>query len=102
MTSSHAPESSFAGQTHDRPESSSFELPLRPNVLSGKLTSLLSTSYADADVREALEVLDRRSIENNPHTRRQLRLDLQKEVIDYNGEIIREFGHVAEVSRSYT
>lgn len=74
-------------------------LAVRSNPLSSKLTSVLSASYADSDIRDALSVLDKRGLENNAETRRQLRLDVQKEVIESNGEIIREFGHVAEVCR---
>lgn len=82
-----------------------FELPLsiagqnagRNNLLSVKATSVLSAPYADSDIRDALDLLDKQGLENNAQTRRQLRLDVQKEVIESNGEIIREFGHVAEV-----
>lgn len=34
---------------------------------------------------------------NTAETRRQLRLDVQKEVVDCNAEIVRDFGKVAEV-----
>ena len=67
------------------------------NPLSTKLTSVLSASYADSDIRDALSLLDKRSLENKPETRRLLRLDVQKEVIESNGDIIREFANVAEV-----
>ncbi|KAI1462983.1 oligomeric Golgi complex subunit 6 [Daldinia caldariorum] len=66
------------------------------NPLSSKVTSVLSTSYADAEFRESLALLDERGISNTAETRRQLRLDVQKEVIDSNGKIITEFGRVAE------
>lgn len=69
----------------------------RPNALSNRLTSVLSASYADSDIRDALETLGTRGIQNTPETRRQLRLDVQKEVIDCNAEIVRDFGKVAEV-----
>jgi hypothetical protein len=65
--------------------------------LTTKVTSVLSASYADSDIRDALNLLDKRGIQNSSETRRQLRLDVQKEVIESNGDIIREFGHVAEV-----
>lgn len=68
------------------------------NPISSKVTSVLSTSYADAEFREALALLDERGISNSAETRRQLRLDVQKEVIDSNGQIISEFGRVADVS----
>lgn len=70
---------------------------LRSNHLSSKVASVLSASYVDSDIRDALTLLDQRGLENNAETRRQLRLDVQKEVIESNGDIIREFGHVAEV-----
>ena len=71
---------------------------IRNNPLSAKVTSVLSASYADSDIRDALALLDIQNLENSSETRRQLRLDVQKEVIESNGDIIREFGHVAEVS----
>jgi hypothetical protein len=69
----------------------------RSNPLTTKVTSVLSASYADSDIRDALNLLDKRGVQNTSETRRQLRLDVQKEVIESNGDIIREFGHVAEV-----
>lgn len=69
----------------------------RNNPLSAKASSVLSAPYADSDIRDALDLLDKRGLENNAETRRQLRLDVQKDVIESNGDIIREFGHVAEV-----
>lgn len=72
----------------------------RSNPLATKVTSVLSASYADSDIRHALTLLDNQGVENNAETRRQLRLDVQKEVIESNGDIIKEFGHVAEVYRS--
>ncbi|XXH01137.1 homocitrate synthase lys21 [Hypoxylon texense] len=71
----------------------------RSNPLSSKVTSVLSTSYADAEFRESLALLDERGISNSAETRRQLRLDVQKEVIDSNGKIVTEFGRVAEQLR---
>lgn len=68
------------------------------NPLSSKVTSVLSTSYADSEFRDALALLDSRGLQNTAETRRRLRLDLQKEVIDSNGQIINEFGRVADVS----
>ena len=69
----------------------------RSTALANKLTSVLSSSYADSDIRDALETLDGRGVQNTAETRRQLRLDVQKEVIDCNGEIVQDFGKVAEV-----
>jgi hypothetical protein len=71
----------------------------RSNALSSRITSVLSTSYADLDLRDALETLDSRDFTNTPDSRRNLRLDLQQEVIRCNGEIIKDFGQVAEVCK---
>ncbi|KAL3491603.1 oligomeric Golgi complex subunit 6 [Aspergillus germanicus] len=68
----------------------------RSNALSNRLTSVLSVSYADSDIRDALETLSLRGIHNTAEVRRQLRLDVQKEVADCNAEIVRDFGRVAE------
>lgn len=70
----------------------------RSNALSNRLTSVLSASYADSDIRDALETLSLRGVHNTAETRRQLRLDVQKEVVECNAEIVRDFGKVAEVS----
>lgn len=67
------------------------------NPLASKVTTVLSTSYSDTEFRDALSLLDGRGIQNDAETRRRIRLDLQREVIDSNGEIIGEFGRVAEV-----
>ncbi|KAH8661632.1 oligomeric Golgi complex subunit 6 [Tricladium varicosporioides] len=69
---------------------------VRSNPLAAKVTSVLSASYVDTDIKDALSLLDKRGIKNSAQTRRQLRLDAQKEVIDSNGDIIRQFGQVAE------
>lgn len=68
------------------------------NPFSSKVNSVLSTSYADSEFREVLSMVDERGLTNSPQVRRQIRLQLQKDVIESNGEIIHEFGHVAEVS----
>jgi hypothetical protein len=67
------------------------------NALSSRITSVLSASYADLEIRDALETLDTRGVQNSAETRRQLRLEVQKEVIQCNGEIVKDFGQVAEV-----
>lgn len=77
------------------PTASSFK---GANPFSSKVTTVLATSYADSEFRGALSLLDDRGIANSAATRRQLRLHLQKEVIESNGDIISEFGKVADVS----
>ncbi|KAJ4387997.1 Golgi transport complex subunit 6 [Gnomoniopsis smithogilvyi] len=69
------------------------------NAFSSKVTAVLATSYADAEFRDALTLLDERGIINSAATRRQLRLNLQKEVIESNGDIISEFGKVSDQLR---
>ncbi|SPO01311.1 related to Conserved oligomeric Golgi complex subunit 6 [Cephalotrichum gorgonifer] len=69
------------------------------NPFSSKVNGVLATSYADSEFREVLSMVDERGLENSSELRRQIRLQLQKEVIESNGEIIREFGHVAEQLR---
>ncbi|KAK5995800.1 Conserved oligomeric Golgi complex subunit 6 [Cladobotryum mycophilum] len=64
--------------------------------LASKVTAVLSTSYSDGGFRDALILLDDRGTVNDAKTRRHIRLDLQKEVIDCNGEIVKEFGSVAQ------
>jgi conserved oligomeric Golgi complex subunit 6 len=79
------------------PSTSSTASAPRSSALSSRITSVLSASYADLDLRDALETLDTRNFQNTQESRRTLRLDLQQEVIKANGEIIQDFGHVAEV-----
>ncbi|KAF2724172.1 oligomeric complex COG6 [Polychaeton citri CBS 116435] len=67
----------------------------RSNALQNRITSVLSQSYADLDIRDSLSLLDRRDLHNTPDTRRNLRLDVQAELIQCNGEILADFGQVA-------
>ncbi|KAF2457573.1 oligomeric Golgi complex subunit 6 [Lineolata rhizophorae] len=71
----------------------------RQTALSTRISAVLSASYSDLDIRNALETLDARGIKNTPETRRQLRLDVQREVIQCNGDIVKDFGQVAEQLR---
>lgn len=71
--------------------------PQRSNALSQKISSVLSASYVDTEIKQALRNLDAKNTQNSPGVRRRLRLDVQKEMIDCNGGIISEFGHVAKV-----
>ena len=75
--------------------------PQRSNALSNKLSGVLSASYADSEIRDALYSLDEKGIRNTPATRRKLRLDVHKEVIQRNGAVVEDFGHVAEVRPIY-
>lgn len=70
----------------------------KPNALGTKVTSVLSSSYADHEIRDALRLLDDRGLQNDQDTRRNLKTNAQKDVIDCNAKIVDDFGAVAEVS----
>jgi len=72
----------------------------RLSTLTTKITTILSSSLANIEIRDSLEALDSRHIQNTSSTRRNLRLDLQAEAIKSNSEIIRDFGNVAGQLRS--
>lgn len=69
----------------------------RSNALANKVTRVLSISYADSEIRDTLRFLDSENVQNTPELRRGLHWSLQKEVIDCNSSIVKEFGQVAEV-----
>ncbi|KAI9652849.1 MAG: Golgi transport complex subunit 6 [Alyxoria varia] len=83
------------------PLSASTSLPgPRGSQLSSKISSVLSTSFADLEIRDALNTLDERGIKNDADTRRNLRLEVQKEIIQCNADVIDDFGHVAQQLKS--
>lgn len=67
----------------------------KSSALQNRLTSVLSASYADLEIRDALSMLDERGLQNSAQTRRNLRLDVQQELIECNAEIVQDFGEVA-------
>ena len=67
----------------------------RSNALQNRITSVLSASYADLEIRDALSILDQQGLQNTADARRNLRLDVQQELIECNGEIVQDFGKVA-------
>ena len=69
----------------------------RSNVLTTKLTSVLSSSYADSEIRDALRVFDQRHKHDDPDTDFDLKYEAQKEVIEANTRIIKDFSEVAKV-----
>ena len=71
----------------------------RSSALQNRVTSVLSASYADLEIRDALSMLDERGLRNTPETRRNLRLDVQQELIECNGAIVKDFGKVASQLR---
>jgi len=62
-----------------------------------RLATVLSASYSDAEIRNALSVLDANFVENSAESRRQLRVSVQGAVIRSNAQIVRDFAQVAEV-----
>ena len=74
----------------------------KASILSTKISSVLSSTYADSDIRDALQILDAKQAKNTLETRRAVRLDVQKEVIERNGDIINNFGEVAEVCLQFS
>lgn len=69
----------------------------KANALSTKLATVLSSSYADSEIREALRLIDLRGVHNDEDLRRNLKFVAQKQVIDVNARIVDDFGQVAEV-----
>ena len=67
----------------------------RTNALQNRITSVLSASYADLEIRDALAILNSRHVKNTPELRRNIHLDVHGEVIECNGEIVDDFGKVA-------
>lgn len=68
----------------------------RSNALQNRITTVLSTSYADLEIRDALSILDERGVQNTPEARRNLRLDVQQELIECDGAIVQDFSKVAD------
>jgi hypothetical protein len=93
------PSRNSSGSATPSADSSVTASPVHKGVspLASKVTSVLSTTHSDTEFRDALTLLDQRGVQNDAETRRRLRLDLQKEVIDINAEVISEFGRVSEV-----
>lgn len=61
------------------------------------LSSVLSAPYSDLEIKDSLAILDRLFVENTPESRRQLRIDVQRDVIESDGAIIRDFTRISEV-----
>ncbi|KAK6433233.1 Golgi transport complex subunit 6 [Oleoguttula sp. CCFEE 5521] len=77
------------------PQTPSTPLLPRSNALQTRIASVLSASYADLEIRDTLNIIDQRHLSNSADTRRNLRLDVQDELIQCNGEIVQDFGLVA-------
>ncbi|KAM3427631.1 hypothetical protein MY4824_009309 [Beauveria thailandica] len=69
------------------------------NALATKVSAVLSASYTDAEFRGAVALIEHRGLKHDGRTRRRLRLELQKEVIEKNGKILDDFGFVSDQLR---
>lgn len=72
----------------------------RSNALSNRLTNVLSSSYADTEIRDALRLFDARYRDKDIENEVDLRYETQREVIEANARIIDDFAKVARV-RAY-
>ena len=102
MATSYFQERGPSPSVHTGGAASSPRTPLTPssaaprsNALQNRITSVLSASYADLEIRDALGAYDERKLTNTAEARRNLRLDVQEELIQCNGEIVQDFGQVA-------
>ncbi|ODQ49616.1 oligomeric complex COG6 [Saitoella complicata NRRL Y-17804] len=76
-------------------------LPATPSVssknpLSVRLSQILAASYTDNSLKDALDALtlDARFADNSPDRRRQLKGELELDVIEQHGAVIEEFGRI--------
>lgn len=74
----------------------------RATALSTKLATVLSASYADSEIREALRLFDIRDVQPGEWSSHNLKALAEREVIDANARIVDDFGHVAEVGAKST
>jgi hypothetical protein len=66
--------------------------PLEPdNAISQMISNLLSTSYSDTSLRQALVALDSRIDKNTVEARRHLRSDVEASVVKAGGQGLKEF-----------
>ncbi|VVT43559.1 uncharacterized protein SAPINGB_P000041 [Magnusiomyces paraingens] len=71
------------------PESTPLARP--DNAFSQKIASILSTSYTDPSVRQAITSLDSRVRENTGYARRHLRYNTEAEIIAANGLALKDY-----------
>lgn len=72
-------------------------IPKRGTALSNKLTNVLSSTYADGETRDALQLFDARYGNDWTKDEFDLRYEAQKEAIEANARIIDDFSKVAKV-----
>ena len=69
----------------------------KSNALTNKISTVLSQSFADSEIRDALQTLDSQEAKNSAEFRRGLWMKVQGEVIQRNSDIIQDFAPVANV-----
>lgn len=80
-----------------RGEMASVSVPSsQQSAMGGKIISTLASSYADNDIRDSLRLLDLRGYEVTDKSRRNMKLDIDRDVRRLNSEIVSDFGRVAE------
>jgi conserved oligomeric Golgi complex subunit 6 len=75
----------------------------RANALSARISSVLSTSYADTEIRQALRLFELRqgqASSDSSYGSGDLKALAEKQVIDSNAQVVDDFGHVAAVSHN--
>jgi len=76
-------------------DTAQFGIAYRGNAVQNRISSILSTSYSDLETKNVLQTLDSRKITSND--RKDLRLDLDQELIKSNGDVVKDFSQVAQV-----
>jgi conserved oligomeric Golgi complex subunit 6 len=76
----------------------------RANALSARISTVLSTSYADTEIRQALRLFELRHSQGGSdasYGSSDLKALAEKEVVDSNAQVVDDFGHVAAVSYKF-
>lgn len=96
-------EKSNGSTSHDL-ESAGLDgiLSKRGTALSNKLTSVLSSTYADSETRDALRLFDARYGDKWTRDDFDVRYEAQKEAIEANARIVDDFSKVAKVGYLHT
>jgi conserved oligomeric Golgi complex subunit 6 len=85
----------MATRSYDLPSDEDLTTPKQKSTaLTTKISTLLSTTYT-SELRDTLHLLDSRNLVNNESTRRNLKPQAEREVIDINAAIIDDFGILA-------
>ncbi|ORY79424.1 oligomeric Golgi complex subunit 6 [Protomyces lactucae-debilis] len=75
-------------------------LGLSSNPLAHKLNQILSTSFLDADIKAAIDALERRRPGNEPEDGQSLGTDISLQILENNMAVLRDYKQLAEGMRS--